>query len=222
MQVRPVPATASRMQPASVRARLQVQDLPGRRHPGVPDQRAGPVRQARARAGRRGRRRHAGRGRRHPPAVRETAAPEFRTRRLLNTFFRQSPPAGNHDRGPSGRVPENRSILNKLDTATTCGGIAGQSSGFADDCYRRPADASCRCRAGIRPEAGRCPLRRLRPRARSGRVSTGRAAAPTLLCPRPRRRFRSAGRRRRRRGDRGRPRLAGGARRTPPGRPPRH
>ena len=33
-------------------------------------------------------------------------------RRLSNTFFRQSPPAGNHDRGLSGRVPENRSIYN--------------------------------------------------------------------------------------------------------------
>ena len=35
------------------------------------------------------------------------------TRRLLNTFSGQSPPAGGQDRGPSGRVPENRSIYNR-------------------------------------------------------------------------------------------------------------
>ena len=40
------------------------------------------------------------------------------TRRVLNTFFRQSPPAGNHDRGPAGRVSENRSILDRPDTGT--------------------------------------------------------------------------------------------------------
>src|SRR5208283_541468 len=33
------------------------------------------------------------------------------THRVLNTFLRQSPPAGSQDRGPPVRVSENRSIL---------------------------------------------------------------------------------------------------------------
>ena len=41
---------------------------------------------------------------------------------LLNTFFRQSPPAGNQDRGPSGRVSENRSILDEGPEAVPAGG----------------------------------------------------------------------------------------------------
>jgi len=51
------------------------------------------------------------------------------------------------------------------------------------------------------------PLGRPQPQARSRRVPTGSTAAPTPSYPRPRHRFQSAGRCRRRRGDLGRWRL---------------
>jgi hypothetical protein len=52
---------------------------------------------------------YVGKSLRHPLTVWETAVPELFETRLLNTFSGQSPPAGNRDRGPAGRVSENRS-----------------------------------------------------------------------------------------------------------------
>ena len=53
-----------------------------------------------------------------PPSYRltvwETAVPELFDTQLLNTFFRQSPSAGNHDRGLAGWVSENPSILDTM------------------------------------------------------------------------------------------------------------
>ena len=58
-------------------ARLPVQDLPGRRHPGVPDQRAGQIRRLGAEQAVMVGADDADRGQRHPPTVRETAVPEL-------------------------------------------------------------------------------------------------------------------------------------------------
>ena len=101
-----------RMQPGFGQgAGLPVQVLPGRRHSGVPDQRAGQVHRL-------GREQVVLIGTGDPAGVSVTLGPygkrrcrSYWTRRLLNTFFRQSSPAGNRDRGLSGRVSENRSFL---------------------------------------------------------------------------------------------------------------
>jgi len=77
------------------------------------------------------------------------------------------------------------------------GGLPGDRVG---SCPGEPVRGTLAQAAVAAPGSGRepddVPVRRLWPRARSGRVATGSAAVPTLLYPRPRRRFRSAGRRR--------------------------
>jgi hypothetical protein len=87
------------MQPASIRARaLPVQVLPGRGHAGVPDQRAGQVRRPRGE-------RAVLIGDGEADRVSITPQPDGKrqcrscqTLRLLNTFFRHSPPAENEGR----------------------------------------------------------------------------------------------------------------------------